>query len=62
MTEALAPAPFVDSDHPSVIAFANEHAAGAQSDVETAVKLYYAVRDGIRYDPYSLAMTVEGRS
>jgi transglutaminase-like putative cysteine protease len=60
MTEALAPTPYIDCDHPSVIDFASEHTQGAASDVERAVKLYYAVRDGFRYDPYALALTVEG--
>ncbi len=60
MTEALNPTPYIDSDHPRVVAFANEHSRGASTDVERAVKLYYAVRDGIRYDPYALILTVPG--
>src|ERR1043166_6878812 len=47
--------PFVDSDHPDVIAFATEATAGATTDREKAVALFYAVRDGIRYDPYVIA-------
>ena len=42
----------VDSDHPDVIAMAKAAVAGATKPLERAVKLYYAVRDGIRYDPY----------
>jgi transglutaminase-like putative cysteine protease len=60
MSDALSPTPFVDSDHPDLVAFAEKHTAGAANDTERAVKLYYAVRDGIRYDPYRLVMTVEG--
>ena len=45
---------FVDSDHPDVIAFAKEATAGATTDRERAVALFYAVRDRIRYDPYSM--------
>ncbi len=60
MPEATSSTPIIDSDHPSVVAFAAHHAAGARSPVERAVRLYYAVRDGIRYDPYSIVMTVEG--
>jgi transglutaminase-like putative cysteine protease len=60
MTEALTPTPYIDSDHPSVIDFASRHTQGAKSDIERAVKLYYAVRDGVRYDPYSLVLTVPG--
>ncbi|HOF51888.1 MAG TPA: transglutaminase-like domain-containing protein, partial [Rhodoferax sp.] len=49
----------VNSDHPAVVAFAREHAQGA-TDRERAVALYYAVRDGFRYDPYSLDLTPKG--
>jgi transglutaminase-like putative cysteine protease len=43
---------FVDSDHPEVGAFAATTTAGAPDDVERAVRLYYGVRDGVRYDAY----------
>lgn len=46
---------FVDSDHPDVIAFAEEATAGATTEREKAVALFYAVRDRIRYDPYSMS-------
>src|SRR5205807_4277852 len=46
---------FVDADHPDVVAFAARATAGAGSDREKAVALFYAVRDGIRYDPYALS-------
>ena len=45
---------FVDSDHPAVVAFAEKATAGATTDREKAVALFYAVRDGIRYDPYTM--------
>ena len=60
MSEALTPTPTIDSDHPAVISFAEASATGAQDARERAVKVYYAVRDGIRYDPYSISMTVPG--
>lgn len=47
----LVPGDYVDSDHPAVAAFAREHARGA-SERERAVSLYYAVRDGVRYNPF----------
>ena len=47
----LAPGRFLDSDHAAVRAFAAEHARGA-NERERAVSLYYAVRDGIRYNPF----------
>jgi transglutaminase-like putative cysteine protease len=46
---------FVDSDHPDVVAFAQEATAGATTDRDKAVALFYAVRDGIRYDPYTMS-------
>ena len=56
---ALNAATMVDSDHPAVIAFAREHASGAD-DRGRAVALYYAVRDGLRYDPYRVDLSVHG--
>jgi transglutaminase-like putative cysteine protease len=56
----LAPGPTVESEHPGVVAFASTHAKREADDVETAVALYYAVRDGFRYDPYSAVLTTEG--
>ena len=51
MKEFLSPGRYIDSDHPAVIEFASKHVKGS-SDVERAVSLYYAVRDGIRYNPF----------
>lgn len=51
---------FIDSDHPDVVAFANEATAGATTDREKAVALFYAVRDGIRYDPYVISSAGPG--
>lgn len=56
---SLAPAALVDSDHPAVCDFAAQHAHGA-TDTERAVALYYAVRDGFRYDPYRIDLTPRG--
>jgi transglutaminase-like putative cysteine protease len=55
----LAATPLVDSDHPAVAEFALTHAVGG-SDRERAVALYYAVRDGFRYDPYRVDFTPAG--
>ncbi len=54
------PTPVIDSEHPDVVAFARRHAAGSTDEVETAVRVYYAVRDGVRYDPYGALLSVEG--
>lgn len=58
-TDFLAPGPTVESTAPAVVAFAAAHAGGGTA-LERAVRLYYAVRDGFRYDPYSSALSVEG--
>lgn len=47
----LAPGQYVDSDHPAVIAFARA-TAGDATPRDAAVRLYYAVRDDVLYDPY----------
>jgi transglutaminase-like putative cysteine protease len=47
----LSPGRYIDSDHPAVREFARRHASGA-TDRERAVSLYYAVRDGVRYNPF----------
>jgi transglutaminase-like putative cysteine protease len=49
----LAPTTIIDSDHPLVKEYALHAAKGTTSDIDAAVKLYLAVRDNIRYDPYS---------
>ncbi len=49
----LSPTAIIDSDHPSILEYAADSVRGAGDDpVEKAVKLYYAVRDVIWYDPY----------
>jgi len=60
MNDALRPSPTIDSDHPAVIAFAKATVGACEDPREKAVKLYYAVRDGIRYDPYALVLTIPG--
>ncbi len=57
----LAPSRFVDSDAPAIRAYA-EARAGGGSDVERACRLYYAVRDDLRYDPYDIDYTPKGFS
>lgn len=50
--EFLKPGSFVDSDHPLVIEYADQHIGSAKSDIDIALNFYYAIRDGIRYNPY----------
>ena len=45
---------FLDCDHPRVRAFTAEAVAGAVGPREQATRLFYAVRDRIRYDPYQI--------
>jgi transglutaminase-like putative cysteine protease len=56
----LAATPCIDADEPSVRAFASSRAGDAGDARQRAIRLYYAVRDEIRYDPYTAATTVEG--
>jgi transglutaminase-like putative cysteine protease len=55
----LAATALIDSDHADVVAFAQRHDTGSD-DRERAVALYYAVRDGFRYDPYRIDLTPTG--
>jgi transglutaminase-like putative cysteine protease len=55
----LSPTALIDSDHPAVADFAARHARGSDAR-EQAVALYYAVRDGFRYDPYRIDLSPEG--
>jgi transglutaminase-like putative cysteine protease len=50
----------LDGFRPSVNTFAHTHADGISSVRDKAVRLYYAVRDGIRYDPYTVDLTTKG--
>ncbi|MFH1625771.1 MAG: transglutaminase-like domain-containing protein [Pseudomonadota bacterium] len=49
----LSPTSIIDSDHEKITEYARDTIGDTTEDkVEMAVKLYYAVRDGIRYDAY----------
>jgi len=50
---------FLDHDHPRVSAFVAEHTAPAAGARANAVRLFYAVRDAIRYDPYLIRLAPE---
>ena len=51
--KCLLPTSIIDSDHEDVIDYAREAVKGVEQDpVAKAVRIYYAVRDGIWYDPY----------
>lgn len=47
---------FLDWKSEPVLRFAREVTAGEQTEVGRAVKLFYAVRDGWRYDPFAIRL------
>ncbi len=56
---SLEPTYFIDSDSASIQSFAAEATGDASTDVEKAVRLFYAVRDGITYSPYGITLERE---
>lgn len=60
MRDSIKPTHVIDSDHPRVAAYAEHLVEGVHDKRKRAVTLYYAVRDGIRYDPYRLNLTLRG--
>lgn len=51
---------FMDSDHPAVIAYARKMTASIDNKTEMAIALYYAIRDGFKYNPYRMDLRPEG--
>jgi transglutaminase-like putative cysteine protease len=47
---------YIDSAHPAVRRYAEQAARGADSAIAQAVRLFYAVRDGIRYDAFAVRL------
>ena len=56
LAEYLAPNYFVDADHDAVVRYAHEQSAGAASGSEAVIRLYYAIRDGFRYNPWGVQL------
>lgn len=52
MNELLSPGHFIDSDAPAIVAFARDATAALSDELARVLGLYYAIRDGIVYDPY----------
>lgn len=50
---------FIDSDHPAVMAYAHQLCEGLESATDKAVRLFYAIRDGWRYDPSVVSIQPE---
>lgn len=55
----LKPTRFLNFEHPAVQDFVRTAIGSVDTPREKAVRLYYAVRDGIRYDPYRFRMEPE---
>jgi len=55
----LEPTWFIDSDSEAVEAYAADAAGDATDPTDIAVRLFHTVRDGLRYDPYSMERTPE---
>ncbi len=53
LEDCLRPTWFLDWEASSVHDFSKRATEGATSDRERATRLFYAVRDGYRYDPYT---------
>ena len=60
MSPFLLPNEFVDSDDPAIVAWAARHTVAGASPTSNAVRLYYAVRDGFRYNPWRVEVVREG--
>ena len=48
----LAPTDIIDSHHETIMDYAANVVGNRADPTDRAVRLYYAVRDGIWYDPY----------
>jgi len=55
----LAPTYYIDSDNPAIVAFSEKATKGLTDPTEKAIALFDAVRDGYRYDPYSMSHDTE---
>jgi len=53
LNEFLCPTPAIDCDSEPVKNFVEENSPAGSGHLDQAVSLYYAVRDQIRYDPYT---------
>ncbi len=60
MNEYLESTEFLDFDKPEVREFVRRNSDESKTATENAVSLYYAVRDGFTYNPYTLDLRREG--
>lgn len=59
-SDCLKPTAIIDSDHTAIVDFAQKNTTGVSNPEDQAIKLYYQVRDEIRYDPYGIDLSVPG--
>ena len=52
----LRPTWFIDSDHPAIVDFARQAVGDERDETARALRLFYAVRDGIRYTAYGIRL------
>lgn len=52
----LQPSAYIESTHPGIVSFAQEVTQHTTTERERAIALYYAVRDGIQYNPYCTSL------
>lgn len=55
----LAPTAFFDYEHPAIRAFVASAVGSEATPIGKAVKLFYAVRDRIRYDPFNIGQSAD---
>jgi transglutaminase-like putative cysteine protease len=55
LESALRATSYIDADSPFIVDYAQRHAGGG-TDRERAVRLYYAVRDEVRYDMFTFSL------
>jgi transglutaminase-like putative cysteine protease len=60
LADYLMPTAIIDSDYTAVVDFAQKSTTGLSHPRDQAIQLYYQVRDGIRYDPYGIDLSVPG--
>ena len=59
MAEYLRPTSYIDCDHPDVVEYTKSVVGRESTDLGKAKRLFYAVRDDIRYDPYTVDLRPE---
>jgi transglutaminase-like putative cysteine protease len=60
LSDCLKPTAIIDSDHTAIADFVQKNTTGVSKPEDQAIKLYYQVRDGVRYDPYGIDLSVPG--